>query len=105
MREEAEHDEAIVDETRTTPRSAKNCPGYHRNSVVSGTLSAADPVVKPPPWIQTITGALVVATLGRHTLRYKQSSSALAGDCCEGGWGHGLANPCSWRTPVQGSFF
>src|SRR3954447_14473540 len=87
----------------TTPCSAKALPSYQRWSAEVGTMSAADPVVKPPPWIHTITGAPGSLLLGRQTFRYRQSSSVLAGDCCEGGCGHGLANSVSCRTSSHGS--
>ena len=46
-------------------------PSYH--------FEAPEPVEKPPPWIQNITGRFLPSSAGVQTLRIRQSSLCTSG--------------------------
>src|SRR2546421_12945777 len=62
------------------------------------------PPVKPPPWIQTITGNFdfLVAAAGAHTLRKRQSSEMVAVEPGQARWGQLGQSLLASRTSFHG---
>src|SRR5688572_8703344 len=61
------------------------------------------PPVKPPPWIQTITGNFdcFVAVAGAHTLRKRQSSEMVAVEPGEARCGQSAQTLVASRSPFH----
>jgi len=83
--------------TSTTPRPAKAAPSYQG--------SRAEPAMKPPPWMKTMTGASPPVE-GVHTLSLRQSSEV--GVPSSISWGSGSCgqagpNSAASRGCVHGS--
>src|SRR3954470_15707064 len=88
--------------TTTSPFSDSRSPRY--------STPPQDPVVKPPPWIHTMTGRRADAsTDGVQTLRVRQSSSKptssppMPAPRAGGGCGAHLVHSVAWRTPSHGA--
>src|SRR5947207_11214279 len=88
--------------TTTSPFRARRSPRYN--------TPAPEPVVKPPPWIHTITGRGVDPSIERvQTFSVRQSSSVpissppMPAPRAGAGWGAHLVHSPAGRTPSQGA--